>query len=62
MGAKPSCMDVEQPKVSLKLKASCCNKTIKIHIDDTEKIKALMQFIHDLSDSEQSSIPSETPA
>lgn len=52
MGAKPSCMENQEPNVVLKVKATCCNKTVKINIDDTERIKALLEYVHALSKSE----------
>jgi len=50
MGGKPSCMQSEEPNVVLKVKAACCNKTIQIHIDDVDRIKALLEYVHKLSD------------
>ena len=48
-----SCMETQDsPNVVLKVRATCCNKVIKIHIDDTERIKALLDYVHKLSERE----------
>lgn len=53
MGAKPSCMRSDnEPNVQLKVRASCCNKTIKVHIDEKERINELFAFIQTLSKDE----------
>ena len=50
MGATNSCLKgARPPNVVLKVNARCCNKTVKIHIDDTEKIRALLQYVQELS-------------
>ncbi len=49
MGSRPSCLQSDQPNVVLKVRASCCNRTVQIHIDDTEKIKSLLEYVHALS-------------
>lgn len=51
MGAKPSCMEGgESPNVVLKVRASCCNRTVRISINETEKIKSLLEYVSQLSD------------
>lgn len=47
-----SCMQVNDPKVTMKLtsKMTCCNKTISINIDDLDKIKEILELVHQISE------------
>ena len=49
MGAATSCLLDEPANVELKIRANCCNKTVKINIDDKEKIKELLDYVSQLS-------------
>jgi hypothetical protein len=53
MGQFTSCMKVENPEVTLDLTANfkCCNKkSVKIQINDLEKINELLKHVHRISE------------
>lgn len=52
MGLGSSCLAKgmgEDPQLSISIKAKCCNKIIKINVDDTERTLMILDYVKTLS-------------